>query len=368
LQKITAVIEKGNFVDALSKAVNVANGQNLQILGNVLLSIDGDTATMRATDIETDLTMPIIGLSAEGSCKLLLNAKGFYDIVRTLRPSEPISIVAEETNVVITQGKTKFKTTTQDVADFPEPKDVDPECIITLKTRDFMRLIGKVKHAIDEKESRYTLQGMFLTVEDGGMLTGVGTDGKRLSKYSVEAGESAAMGVIVPGRAINKLPSIIGDSEQIKITVDSTRVSFATAGATVISRLIEGSYPDYKNVVASSNAHVYTFNRANMIFALKKALIVDSKNGEVDLEFDGEKFQVHAGTDTERVDDSLDVVTSQTTPFTVPFYAKQLLDMLNALDGEQVTIQFPAAGSYGAIIVREGALACVVMPIMRSNG
>ena len=365
MNQITAVIDKGNFVDVLGRAAGVAKSRDLPICNNVFLDIKGESVTVRATDIETDMTAVVTGIKADGEAKLVLNAKTLNDMMKTLG-STPINLTSDGSNVEITQGQTKFKLASQDPEDFPVAPQSESEGIVWIPTTNLMRLIRKVSYAINQLDGRYTMTGMFLKPSDG-ILTAVGTDGFRLSVCSVAANESVDLGygVIVPLRVINRLPSLIGDSEEIKISIERTRVSFSTASITVVSRLIEGAYPNYEGVIPDKTHRLCTINKEDMVFALKKAMIVAPDDWGIDVEFDGEKFQIHSGSTTDRVDETINTETDMTEPFTTIFNVKQLLDLFMSVDDFKVTVQFPEPGTYGGVVVREGQHTSVLMPIRR---
>jgi DNA polymerase-3 subunit beta len=361
---IKATLDRNTMMEIMSRITLVAQGKNLKILDNVLLTFkDGNFMEARGTDIEVDLKMATSNVTAEGEGRVLVPAKDLYDMTRVMSPGE-MTFVTDGTTLLITQGKTKFKMACADPETYPEAMDITPNVIMCIKDKGFMRLLSKVEYARGNNESQYAYLGVCLKPK-GSILEAAATNGGRMAIYSVEMQDRVESSgqIVIPGTTVEKLPRLIGDEEGVVISSDGQRVSFAASGVLVVSRLINAAFPDYAQIIPVPTEETYTVNREDAIRAMKKAQIVASRTGIVNIAFDGKVFNLMVEGVTDRIDDVLEVTTAKTEPWALNFGVQQLLNALIAMEGKEVKMQFPVAGTGGVMSMTEGEHINLIMPM-----
>jgi DNA polymerase-3 subunit beta len=231
---------------------------------------------------------------------------------------------------------------------------------ITLKGADLHEAVHKVLYAVSKDETRWVLTGVFLAGRDG-QLSVAGTDGNRLALARKTVGDEFSMpGVVVPENTIKLVLSMIPEVEDVEIVLEEKKVQFRTANVTLISRTIQGKYPDYMDVLAR-HENVININRARLRDALGRVSAISALREPVKIEFHGGKeLTLTVITEMARASETIQA-TYAGMPADFAINTKFLIDIVAHLKAENIDLQVPSA--YGSILCEEGEDVHMAMPL-----
>jgi len=327
----------------------------MPILNNILLDAK-DMLTIKGTNLEKSIIAKIDSeISEKGST--CIPAKKFYEIIKSIS-EENINLELEKSNLKIRAGKSTFKLFTQPPEDFPKIQTLDLNQKISINKDDLLKSIEKVEYAMYEDESRLSLYGIYIHVNDG-KLRFVASDGYRLSYNEVDySGEPIE--VLIPKKAVSDIKRLCKDtlSEKIDISIEGSMASFETENIELIMRLNEAKFPDYKNVIPNNNMKAYVDKKA-LINTLEKVLTI-STNIIVNLEDNIMKFKT---TESEigEAEDEIEVRYDGEN-LLIGFNGEYLLEAVDKVDSDIVEIYFKNSQS-AVIITGDDRYTALVMPI-----
>ena len=223
----------------------------LPILSNFLLEAENNQLKLSSTDLEVGVTCFIKGeVVKEGA--ITMPAKRFGDIIRELPEGQPIEIKSDDTNQVsIRCGKSHFSLMGLSKVDYPVLPTFPAENF-TLSREMLKTMFRKAAFAVSTDETRYVLNGVYMMIEKGTIKL-VSTDGRRLAYISREAADKTIQRTaIIPTKAVNELQRILNTDEKgddVKVGITENQIAFNVGSITIISRLIEGSFPNYEQVI-----------------------------------------------------------------------------------------------------------------------
>ncbi|MBB5664777.1 DNA polymerase-3 subunit beta [Rhizobium leguminosarum] len=261
-------IQRADLARVLTNVGRVVESRNtIPILGNVLLSaaegrlhVTGTDLDIVATDVApADVTTP-------GT--VCVDAKLLADIAK--KAGGDISISLEGDRLQIKSGRSVFKLSTLDAADFPTFGDKAYDASFEI---DLASLFAPVAFAMSTEETRYYLNGVFLHVHDGAVVA-VSTDGHRLSRHTGPA-VPAFTGVIVPRKAVGLLPKGV-----VSVSVSESKIRISAGDFILTSKLIDGTFPDYQRVIPTANDKIVTFGSDDMRQAAGRVAAVSSERGK----------------------------------------------------------------------------------------
>ena len=342
-------IERTALLKALSHVQSVVERRNtIPILSNVLLTAGRDTLSFSATDLDmeiTDSTNALVDVPGQ----ITAPAHTLYEIVRKLPEGADVALSysGEDPRLQVQAGRYKVNLPVLPSGDFPVMSSDGLSPTITVDTTDLMRLIDKTRFAISTEETRYYLTGIYLhsVVEDGRqLLRAVATDGHRLALAEMPAPEGAAglPGVIVPRKTIQEARRLMEDAgETIGLRISPQKVRFEFGAAALISKVIDGSFPDYTRVIPRDNNRLMTVD--NRLFAAavdRVATISSEKSRSVKLAVESGKVtlmvrNMETGQATEELE-----VDYDGEPFDIGFNARYLMDVAGQIGGETAEFRF----------------------------
>jgi DNA polymerase III subunit beta len=263
LQQVTGIVERRH---------------TLPILANVLIENLTETVAFTTTDLEIQIRTTV-QLQASGEAETV-SARKLLDILRAL-PEGEVALDGKDNRMQLKAGKTRFALQTLPAADFPKFKEVGESVAAFAVQRGALRtLLEKVQFAMAHQDIRYYLNGMLLAVGEG-MLAAVATDGHRLSfaKSKVDTGDAKAE-VILPRKTVAELVKMLaeGDPEgATQITLRANQARFELGPSELVSKLIDGKFPDYTKVVPSGYTRRVRLNRVLLQQALARAAILSNE-------------------------------------------------------------------------------------------
>lgn len=345
----------------------VERRHTLPILSNVLLEKHGDRLTLLATDIEIQITTATDGAGGEGDGAVTVGARKLQEILRSLPEKTEVSLVLEDKRLQVRAGKSKFSLQTLPADDFPRMTITEGETKeFQLSQKAFRQLLGKTQYSMAAQDVRYYLNGLMLLVE-GKELRAVATDGHRLAYASVEIeADLPRQELILPRKTVLELNRLLVDSDEpLKITLASNQIRFSFGSVVLVSKLIDGKFPDYERVVPATLRNHMTVGRQALMQAMTRAAILTNekfRGVRVVLSENSLKL-IAANAEQEEAQDEIEVnYTGE--PIDVGFNVGYLLDVLNNVAADEVQWSFNDANS-SALISLPGndRFKYVVMPM-----
>ncbi len=358
------LIEKINIVQ---KAVSLKS--TLPILEGILLQAD-DNLKLTANDLEMGIECTIKSDIIETG-SIVLNSKIFGEIIRKL-PNDLVNIeVDDNNNTVIKCGNSQFNIMGIPSTEFPEIPKVEKNNTFIVSQRRLKSMIRQTNFAVGINENKQILTGSLLEFNDGEMNM-VSVDGYRLAlrKEKIDSDGSKLL-VVIPGKTLNELSKIIKDEEN-SITINTTdkHVLFEFDDCLIVSRLLEGEFLNYKQIIPSQNSIKVKVKVDLLIESVERAaLIITSENKKypVKLSIILDKITVSCITDMGKVQDLINVETHG-NDLEIGFNHRYLLDALKACECEEIIMEFNNSVSPCVIKAVEGdSFIYLVLPVRLKN-
>ena len=342
------IIDKNVVLQPISKVVSITEKRSLMpILSNILIHFKKEGAIIYSTDLEVSATTNF-ECSVESEKKVVVHGRRFLEILKEL-DSGDIEININENVMSIKQKKTEITLSLQDPEEFPEIKEIEVKEEFIIEGKQLIEMIEKVGFAVSVDETRYILTGMFMKGIEGEIVV-VGTDGFRMALYQKKMKEiKGFQGITIPKRSISEIEKVIDDEDEVKISIDEKHVQLSTNKIKIISRIIEGSFPDYENVLPSGNTNIAIVLREDLLKGLKKASSIIGRSEPVKVSLGDKNMIIEAESDIGRAKETIDIkYTGEET--NMNFNIRFLLDVVTHTSGEMITISAPK--TYGAVLFK----------------
>lgn len=346
----------------------VERRHTLPILSNVLVEVAEQSVHFLATDLEVQIKATAKLDTPHKAGSLTVGAKKLQDILRALQPDADTALELKESRLTVKAGKSRFALQTLAATDFPkiaEAKDAATE--ISLPQREFKHVLGLVQFAMAVQDIRYYLNGVLLST-DGNIMRVVATDGHRLSMAQYRLPEPVAkIDAILPRKTVLELIKLLDESDDpINLSMHQNQVKFSFAGIEIVSKIVEGKFPDYTKVIPSGYSNHVSLNRAEFYAALQRASILSNdKIRGVRLVFTKDSLSIIcSNNEQEEAEESLPL-TYDHDALDIAFNIAYLLDVLNHLSSETILLSLGDANMSSALITQPGSedFKYVVMPM-----
>lgn len=341
----------------------VSSRTTLPILGCILVQSSTDGVDLSSTDLEIAIKKSVPAKVEEGG-SVAIPARLFGDIVRSL-PEGMVTVESMGGEVSISTPTAQFSINVLAPEDFPKFPEVDGSESFEVPLEQVAEVIKEVGKAVSRDETRPILTGVRLAITEG-TLTMVATDSYRLAVAETKLdkqGETAA--VIVPARALDEVSKL--DSDKIKIALSENQVLFEVEGMRMISRLIDGQFPNYKQLLPESWESRVVVDKASLIDAVKRISLLAQNNSPLRLSISKSRLLVSATT--QEVGQASEQVEVQTegADLEIAFNAQYLLDGLMSARDEKVALEVINPLKPGVIKAdkRDGFLY-LIMPVRLS--
>ncbi|MCH9848758.1 MAG: DNA polymerase III subunit beta [Betaproteobacteria bacterium] len=357
--------------DVLLKPLSSVTGiverrHTLPILSNLLLEAKNNTIQLTTTDLEMQISLTIQAALQE-ELSTTISAKKFLDICRSLPDGIDIDLMSKDSRMTVKAGKSRFNLQTLPAADYPVMTKVSGQSIqIQLPQLELKRLLKQVEFAMAQQDIRYYLNGLLLEV-DGNKLNLVGTDGHRLSFTSTTLNQShEKTDVILPRKTVIELIKLLEDNdEEVTIEIAAGQVNFAFGDMRLISKVIDGKFPDYHRVIPSSHGNTFTANRVEILTAMQRASILSNeKYRGIRMVLSENNIKlISTNTEQEEAEEELEISYTQDS-LDIGFNVTYLIDVLNNTQQENINFSFADANSSCLITIPEdNDYKYVVMPM-----
>src|SRR5438105_7472029 len=294
--KFSATKEK--LLEGLQQVQNVVSTRTtLPILSNVLLQAKGSEVHLTTTDLD-------VGVRGSFEAKVekpgatTLPARRLFTIIREL-PSSEVSIEVNGKNAAsIRSGQSFFKILGLPEEEFPPLPKFENAKNVTISQKALRDGLRKTSYAISTDETRYVLNGLLFSFKDN-KLTLVATDGRRLAMVDIELEipRSQETDIIVPTKAVTELQRLLTDEGDVKVSVSSGQIAFDLNKTLLVSKLIEGNYPNYKQVIPGEAKERVTLERETFLNSLRRvSLLASEKSNSIKLSFSKNNIDITANT------------------------------------------------------------------------
>jgi len=256
----------------------VEKRHTLPILSNVLIEKAGATMTLLATDIEIQIKTTVAASGGDDAA-ITVGARKLQDILRALPEASEVSLLVEDKRLQVRAGKSRFNLQTLAAADYPRMATADDLHIgFEIAQRQLKRLLALVQYAMAQQDIRYYLNGLLLVVS-GSELQVVATDGHRLALASADIGGShPRTEVILPRKTVIELSRLLADSDDgVDVRLGGNQVTFRFGAVELVSKLIDGKFPDYERVVPHHHPTTLRLGRVALLQCLLRAAILTNE-------------------------------------------------------------------------------------------
>ncbi len=359
------LIEKQQLVRKLSLVIGAVNPKNtLPILGNVLVeTVGADAIQLTATDLEIGISTKCEArISKEGA--VTIPARKFYDVLRELPEGDIHITVAKNYAVNISTGKSYCKVMGLGREDFPRFPDLKVGESIEIEQKIVRECFTLTSFAISHDETRYVLNGVLVRGE-GSSIKFVATDGRRLAFIEKDLGRTLqnTFEFILPTKAVHELGKILESEGFVKIAQLQNQVLFNLGDTFVISRLIEGKFPNYEQVIPKEEKTVGASNREQLLSAIKRASLFTTQEAQaVKFDFVNDKILVSShAPNLGEVKEEIEAEVKGDS-ISIGFNPQYLMDALKILEVDKVSISLSQPDKPGLVRGRDGYVY-VVMPM-----
>ena len=354
-------------IDGVSRAVTLRS--TVPVLEGILLKAEGFTLTLTGYDLELGIVTTIEANVLEPG-EIVLNAKLLSDMVRRM-PAGQINIsVADNGKTTIQGGVAQFEIQSMPASDFPQLPNTGAEETLTIKTGTFREMVERTLYAVSQDEKRPAHTGELFEIGTEN-LTVVALDGFRLAIVERKVQSNKEIRIIVPGKTMNEVLRLLANDDEAEVRICANRrfVVFITAGYTIMSRLIEGEFLNYRNVIPEGHRTEAVLDTKGFIETIERAslIITERLKNPLRITFTEGKVIVRCQTSLGRVVDEF-AAGCEGEEVEIGFNNRYLLDALRNARTEQVRIQLSGPLSPVKILPAEGEdFLYLVLPVRFRN-
>ncbi|CAN5575293.1 DNA polymerase III subunit beta [soil metagenome] len=361
-------VTKEKLLECLQQVQNVVSTRTtLPILSNVLLQTNGSEVRLTTTDLDVGVRGSFEAqIEKEGATTL--PARRLFTIIREL-PSSEIQFDVDGKNAAsIRSGQSFFKILGLPEEEFPPLPKFDDSKVVTIRQKDLRDGLRKTSYAISTDETRYVLNGVLFSFKDN-KLTLVATDGRRLAMLDIdlEFPRSHEADIIIPTKAVTELQRLLTDDGDVRVSVGSGQIAFDLNNTLLVSKLIEGNYPNYRQVIPGEMKERVTLERETFLNSLRRvSLLASDKSNSIKLNFTKNNIDITANTpEVGEAKESLPVAYKG-REFSIAFNPEFLMAPLRNLTEDEVFLDLIDEMSPGVIKIQSPFLY-VLMPMRISS-
>jgi DNA polymerase-3 subunit beta len=298
-----------------------------------------------------------------------------FDIVRKLSEGSQVELAVAGDKMTVVANRSRFSLATLKRDDFPVIAETELPTVFSLPAKDLRELIDSTRFAISTEETRYYLNGIYIHAVEGVVpkLRAVATDGHRLARIELDLPEGAATmpGVIVPRKCVAEVRKLLdeyGDDAPIEVSLSTSKIRFRfSPEATLTSKLIDGTFPDYSRVIPTANDRILKIDTRSLSEGVDRvaAIATTEKTRAVKLALSRDKVTLSV-TSPENGTAAEDVPAEYSSPeFEVGFNYRYLLDILGQVGSDQVDVHLADAAAPTLIRESDDSRALYVLMPMR---
>lgn len=358
--------------DTLLKPLSSVSGiverrHTLPILSNLLLEAKQNKITLTATDLEMQISLSV-QTAIGGELSTTISAKKLLDICRALPENADITMATQESRIQVKAGKSRFNLQTLPAADYPLMTKAagTAAAVVKIAQGELKRLFKQVEFAMAQQDIRYYLNGLLFEVT-ANRLNVVGTDGHRLSFTSTELSQNyEKQELILPRKTVIELIKLLDDSdEEVTIEVATGQVNFSFGDIRLISKVIDGKFPDYTRVIPTGHQNSFTVDRMTILLSMQRASILSNeKYRGIRMVLGKDSLRlISTNSEQEEAEEELEI-SYPGDSLDIGFNVTYMIDVLNNVNSENVVFSFADANSSCLVTVpNDNNYKYVVMPM-----
>jgi len=352
-------VTQDRLIKPLQRVVNVVERrQTKPILGNILLSLKDDELTLTSTDLEIEMrTQLTVSNSSPG--EVTVPARKLLDITRSLPTDADVSFSLDKQRAVLTAGRSRFTLSTLPASGYPNVEIANAHASFTLPEKVLAAALDRTAFAMAQQDVRYYLNGMLMEISDEGLRL-VATDGHRLAICDLpeHANDIENQRIIIPRKGIQELGRLLADSSgESTVTLGSNFIQVGTDNGSFISKLINGIYPDYHNVIPQTGECNAICDREDLRSALVRVGILSNEQYRgVRMRFSAECLILTANNpEHEEAEEEL-AIEYAAADLDIAFNVAYLIEALSVCEGDKVKINLTDSNS-----------CCLIEPVEACN-
>lgn len=333
------IVKKNILYEPVTKIAPISEKRSsMPILSNLFLSFGREKSFVYANDLDI-IAVAYMDFLVEDELNILINGRRFYEILREMN-DEDIEIELMENTLKIKQKNTEYLLSIQDPNDFPDMTHVEEKNEVKLDGDIFLELINKVSFATSEDETRYILTGMYLEGRDNSVIA-VGTDGFRMALLTRETeGNYDFKGIVIPQKTLQELKRIIDEKDKVSLFIEENNIKFSTGKVMLISKLLEGKFPDFKNVLPEKNNNIALVDKKLFLKGLKKISAIVDKYELVNLSIYNNIMELKAESDIGSAKELIEIQYDG-KDISMNFNINYLMEMATHTDPDTLVIKAP---------------------------
>lgn len=375
-------IEKNAFVNGLTQVLNIVGTRAaLPVLSNVLIKAQDDALELTTTNLDIGIRCTVTA-TVQTPGTLTLPARKLAAIIKAL-PEGMVEVDSSNEQAKITCGRSRFRIMGMDDKAFPALPKCGQQPTFTIHQQKLRSLLRHVSYAQSIEQNRYFLNGVYFTFPqeaEGPALQLVATDSRRLSlmQCPIEASaanELADKSFILPYQTVTELERLLQHPSSIKVSYQDKQVMFELVleesarenglgnSILLVSKIIEGKFPNYQQVIPKSSDHHVQLERALLLECIQRAALVSSlESNTIKLQFNEDTLEISASSaDLGEAHESM-TIDYKDAPLAISFNSKFLMDPLKAIQDDRVVFEFSDTLSPGVIKTNDNFLG-VIMPL-----
>ncbi len=368
-------VAREDLLTALQRVQGVVEKRNtMPILANILLEARSEGLDIVATDLEIGMR-GLYKATVKEPGAVTFSARTLFDILKEVRQSEIEIAVAENNWVTVRAGKSQFRVVGLPSKDYPALPAIERDGLLSIPAQGLLQLLKKTVFAVGEKDTRYVLNGLLITLIPSGKkitIRLVGTDGHRLGWAEQEvtpdasAIPSSEMKVIIPKKAAIEIRRLLEeDDKEPLLGFSKNLLILRKSGLVFTSRIMEGTYPNYQQVVPKESSKKVMLSKSELEGALRRvAILSKDKAHAVKLAFNQEHIHLSSkSADLGEAEEEIPA-TYQGEMFSAGFNARYFLDVLSVIETEHLSLQMETPLSPCLIQEQDNStFKAVVMPV-----
>jgi DNA polymerase-3 subunit beta len=361
-------VRQDSLLQGLQDVVSVVPAKStLPILSNVLIEASGGKMTLTATDLDISIRGVIDkDIKVESGGRICVSARKLSELVREL-PASDVTLQLEETMLLVQAGGT-YRLVTADSGDFPEIPKLEKAASLEVPAGKLERLIRRTHYAVASDETRPELTGVYTEILPKEMRM-VATNGHRLAKAALAGEFGMEANYLMPIKALHQVLRILDDPEQtVRITGARGYAAFEAGNRTLMTRLLEGPFPRYEQVIPKDNPYTVTAPLQELRAALRRALVLsDPITRPVKLVCGPQILRLVVETQNIGESEEEIEVAYDGEELKIGFNGGYVLDLLKTFECERLRIALHSAGTAGVFTPEdenpEEPILCLVMPL-----
>lgn len=355
----------------LLKAISSVNGavekkNTIPVLQNIKIETKSERVILSATDMDVSVTSAF-EVDMKKSGITTVPAQMFFDIVRKI-PDGAIMISQESATILqIKAGKSKYSLPCIDASEFPNLSEGELGEEIEVESEGLIKMIDKTRFAISSDETRYYLNGLYLQAmrrDNDFELRTVATDGHRLALSFVALHLKTPFGVIIPKKSVSEIRRIIDGVKKLRIAVSRVKIKIVADQTTIVSKLIDGEFPDYDKVLPKNNSQIAVINKKEFFDCVDRvSTVATDKHRSLKLIIENGKMSLQVSTNDGSFAYEELAVNYSGERIETGFNSRYLLDIIGQIDKDELMMRFKDSASPALIEAKDMNSVFVIMPV-----